>query len=57
MTRRPLLVVTLSFVTLALAACSDVTGPTTSERQVGASTSTAVRSCPGGYSTSTGKCS
>lgn len=56
MIRRPLVLVALSLVTLTLAACSDVTGPTTPEPQVGAGTSTAARTCSGGYSTSTGKC-
>ena len=56
MTRRPLLVVTLSLVTLTLAACSDVTGPTTPEPQIGATTIAGVRTCSGGYGTSTGKC-
>ena len=56
MMRRPMLLVALSLVTLTLAACSDVTGPTTSERQIREGTTTSGRTCTGGYGTSTGKC-
>ena len=57
MMRRRLVLVALSLVTLTLAACSDVTGPTTSEPQSGTTTSAGARSCTGGgYGTSTGKC-
>jgi hypothetical protein len=56
MMRRPLVLVALSLVTLTLAACSDVTAPTTSEPQIGATTTAGARACSGGYGTSTGKC-
>ena len=56
MMRRPLVLVALSLLSLTLAACSDVTAPTGSERQIGAGTSAGARTCSGGYSTSTGKC-
>jgi hypothetical protein len=55
MIRRPLLLVALSLVTLTLAACSDVTGPTTSEPQVMPAPSAAAGATTGGYGTSTGK--
>lgn len=55
MTRRPLLVVTLSLVTLMLAACSDVTGPTTPEPQITTVPSAPAGATTGGYGTSTGK--
>ena len=45
----------LGIVTLALSACSDVTGPTTSEPQVMAVPSAAAGATAGGYGTSTGK--
>ena len=55
MMRRPLLLAALSLLTLSLAACSDVTGPTTPEAQVTTVTSPASGSTNGGYGTSTGK--
>ena len=55
MMRRPLLLVALSLVTLALSACSDVTGPTTSEPQIKTAANGGAQASTGGYGTSTGK--
>jgi len=53
--RRPLLLAALSLLTLSLAACSDVTGPTPSEPRVTTVTSGTSGATSGGYGTSTGK--
>lgn len=55
MMRRPLLLVALSLVTLTLSACSDATGPTTSEPQITTVPSATAGVTSGGYGTSTGK--
>ena len=55
MMRRPLLLAALSLVTLTLAACSDVTGPTTSEPQSVTVPTANAGVTSGGYGTSTGK--
>jgi hypothetical protein len=54
MSRRPLVLLSLSLVTLSLAACSDTTAPTTSQRQIKPSAPSADV-CIGGYLESTGK--
>jgi hypothetical protein len=55
MMRRPLVLVALSLATLTLAACSDVTAPTTPEPQVISVPGAAAGVTSGGYGTSTGK--
>ena len=56
MMRRPLLLAALSILTLSVAACSDVTGPTTPpEPQVTTVTTPVAGATTGGYGTSTGK--
>ena len=54
MMRRPLVLAALSLVTLTLAACSDVTAPTTSDPQLTVPNG-AAGATTGGYGTSTGK--
>ena len=55
MMRRPLVLAVLSLVTLTLAACSDVTAPTTPEPQTMTVTGAPAAATTGGYGTSTGK--
>ena len=55
MMRRPLLLAALSLVTLTLAACSDVPGPTTPEPQSVTVPTATAGVTSGGYGTSTGK--
>ena len=55
MIRRPLVLVALSLVPLTLAACSDVTAPTTPDPQATTVTTTSAGATTGGYGTSTGK--
>ena len=56
MLRRPVVLVALSLVTLTLSACSDVTGPTTSERQLKPAAAPSANLCVGGTLSSGGKC-
>jgi hypothetical protein len=56
MSRRPFALLTLSLVTLALAACSDATAPTSSSQLRPAGKSNDVIVCPGGTLSSDGKC-
>jgi hypothetical protein len=55
MSRRPLVLLALSLVSLTLAACSDATGPTTTQRQLAPSAPSADL-CVGGTLLSGGKC-
>ena len=56
MLRRPVVLVALSLVTLTLSACSDVTGPTSSERQIKPSAAPSANLCTGGSLDASGKC-
>ena len=55
MSRRPLSLLALSLLTLSLAACSDITAPTTSNQLRPAAQANADR-CVGGTLTSEGRC-
>ncbi|HEU4720730.1 MAG TPA: hypothetical protein VFS59_05150 [Gemmatimonadaceae bacterium] len=57
MMRRPAVLVALSLVSLALAACSDATGPTPSaQRQIRPSAAPSADVCTGGSLDASGKC-
>ena len=55
MSRRPLTLLALSLLTLSLAACSDVTAPTTSN-QLRPEGQAKANLCSGGYLTSGSRC-
>jgi hypothetical protein len=52
MSRRPIALLSIALATLSLAACSDITAPT-SQRQI---KPTSASACVGGYAESTGRC-
>ena len=54
MSRRSLALLTLALGTLALEACSDITAPTTSQRQI-KPTVPSANSCVSGFAESTGR--
>jgi len=54
MSRRPIALLSIALATLSLAACSDITAPT-SQRQI-KPTSASADACPSGFAESTGKC-
>ena len=53
MSRRSLTLLSLALGTLVLGACSDITAPTASQRQM---KPTAPNACVGGFTESTGRC-
>jgi len=55
MSRRPLAILALSLLTLSLAACSDITAPTTSN-QLRPAPKASADLCSGGYLTSDSRC-
>jgi hypothetical protein len=56
MSRRPLVLLSVVLASLSLAACSDVTAPTSSQRQIKPAAAPSADLCVGGYTSSTGKC-
>jgi len=55
MSRRSLALLSLALGTLMLEACSDITAPTATSRQI-KPTVPSLNSCTGGYTESTGRC-
>ena len=56
MSRRPLVLLSLVVASLSLAACTDVTAPTSSSQRQLKPAAANGDVCVGGYTTSTGKC-
>jgi hypothetical protein len=57
MSRRPLVLLSVALASLALAACSDVTAPTSpAQRQIKPAAAPSVELCTGGTLLSGGKC-
>jgi hypothetical protein len=56
MSRRPIVLLSVALASLSLAACSDVTAPTTSsQRQIKPAAAPSAESCAGGTFLGTGK--